>query len=111
MASAHETPTETPIYGPGNIFDTVDDGPKDEIATLREANAALQRRLRQYNSASVVGEAVYVCMYTYVCMYVRMYVYTYVCMYVCMYVRIYVFMYSVQTLISPPQVHIHTHTL
>ena len=39
MASAHETPTETPIYGPGNIFDTGDDGPKDEIATLREANA------------------------------------------------------------------------
>ena len=70
---------------------------------------ALQRRLRQYNSASVVGAAVYVCMY--VCMYVRMYVYTYVCMYVCMYVRIYVFMYSVQTLISPPQVHTHTHTL
>ena len=57
MASAHETPTETPIYGPGNIFDTGDDGPKDEIATLREANAGLKRRLRKYNSESTVGAA------------------------------------------------------
>ena len=59
MASAHETPTETPIYGPGNIFDTGDDGHDDgdEIETLREANADLKRRLRKYNSESTVGAA------------------------------------------------------
>jgi hypothetical protein len=59
MASAHETPTETPIYGPGNIFDTVDDDHDDgdEIETLREANADLKRRLRKYNSESTVGAA------------------------------------------------------
>jgi hypothetical protein len=57
MASAHETPTETPIYGPGNIFDTGDDGHHDEIATLREANADLKRRLRKYNSESTVSAA------------------------------------------------------
>jgi hypothetical protein len=59
MASAHETPTETPIYGPGNIFDTGDDDHDDgdEIETLREANADLKRRLRKYNSESTVGAA------------------------------------------------------
>ncbi len=54
MAAAHETPTETPIYGPGNIFDAGDDDDDDddddEIETLREANADLKRRLRKYNS-------------------------------------------------------------
>jgi hypothetical protein len=57
MASAHEPPTQTPIYGPGNIFDTGDDDHHDEIATLREANADLKRRLRKYNSESTVGAA------------------------------------------------------
>ncbi len=57
MASAHEPPTQTPIYGPGNIFDTGDDDHHDEIATLREANAGLKRRLRKYNSESTVGAA------------------------------------------------------
>jgi len=57
MASAHEPPTQTPIYGPGNIFDTGDDGHDDEIATLREANADLTRRLRKYHSESTVGAA------------------------------------------------------
>jgi hypothetical protein len=59
MAAAHETPTETPIYGPGNIFDAGDDDDDDieddEIETLREANDALKRRLRKYNST--VGAA------------------------------------------------------
>ena len=56
MAAAHETPTETPIYGPGNIFDAGDDDDEDdEIETLREANADLKRRLRKYNST--VGAA------------------------------------------------------
>ena len=59
MAAAHETPTETPIYGPGNIFDAGDDDDDDieddEIETLREANADLKRRLRKYNST--VGAA------------------------------------------------------
>jgi len=57
MASAHEPPTQTPIYGPGNIFDTGNDGHDDEIATLREANADLTRRLRKYHSESTVGAA------------------------------------------------------
>ena len=57
MAAAHETLTEPPIYGPGNIFDTGDDGHHDEIATLREANADLTRRLRKYHSESTVGVA------------------------------------------------------
>ncbi len=40
MVAAHETPTETPIYGPGNIFSTGDDGvsdgdDSDEIDKLR----------------------------------------------------------------------------
>jgi hypothetical protein len=57
MASAHEPPTQTPIYGPGNIFDTGNDGHDDEIATLREANADLTRRLRKYHSEKTVGAA------------------------------------------------------
>ena len=68
LLSAHEPPTQTPIYGPGNIFDTGDDGHDDEIATLREANADLTgrlreanadltRRLRKYHSESTVGAA------------------------------------------------------
>ncbi len=64
MASAHEPPTQTPIYGPGNIFDTGNDGHDDEIATLRKANADLTRshadltrRLRKYHSESTVGVA------------------------------------------------------
>ena len=64
MASAHEPPTQTPIYGPGNIFDTGDDGHDDEIATLRKANADLTRshadltrRLRKYHSEKTVGAA------------------------------------------------------
>ena len=54
MAAAHETPTETPIYGPGNIFDTGDDDHDDgdEIETLREANADLKRRLRMHDSTT-----------------------------------------------------------
>ena len=59
MAAAHETPTEPPIYGPGNIFDADDDDDDDddddEIETLREANAALKRRLHKYRST--VGAA------------------------------------------------------
>ena len=59
MAAAHETLTEPPIYGPGNIFDTVnaddDDDEDDEIETRREANADLKRRLRKYSST--VGAA------------------------------------------------------
>ncbi len=49
-AVTHETPTETPIYGPGNNFGTGDDGGSDgddgdEIDKLREANADLKHRL------------------------------------------------------------------
>jgi hypothetical protein len=51
MAAVHETPTETPIYGPGNVFGTGDDGGSDgddcdEIDKLREANAVLLPRLQ-----------------------------------------------------------------
>jgi hypothetical protein len=49
MAAAHETPTETPIYGPGNIFDAGDDD-DTELEVLRTQNAALQRRLRMHDS-------------------------------------------------------------
>jgi hypothetical protein len=32
MAAAHETPTEPPIYGPGNIFDADDDDDDDDFS-------------------------------------------------------------------------------
>ena len=47
MAASHETPTETPIFGPGNVFDEGDD---DEIEELRTQNADLKRRLRMHDS-------------------------------------------------------------
>ena len=50
LAAAHKIPTETPIYGPGNIFDTGDGDQydSDELETLREANADLKRRGTPY---------------------------------------------------------------
>jgi len=49
VAASHETPTETPIFGPGNVFDEGDD---DEIEELRTQNAELKRRLHMHDSTT-----------------------------------------------------------
>ena len=52
LAAAHETLTESPTIGPGNIFDDGDDDDDDdddETETLRETIADLKLRLRKYN--------------------------------------------------------------
>jgi len=39
MAASHETPTETPIFGPGNVFDEGDDDEIEELRTKRRTEA------------------------------------------------------------------------